>query len=237
MFADALDTAEVQAQIDGLRSADQRIRDDYPPVRMLAGIREKYDARRRARRMVLIPAAATGGVVLLALALWVVVPVNRDLREDTPSVAASLPYEGIKGGMPGLSVFRNGEDGQEEMADGAMASKGDVLQLAFSTGGAQSLLVCSVDGRGTVTRHYPQEKENTLVTPGQRVLLPFAFELDDAPGYEKFFLVWSTEPAQMDVAAVCDLLARGTRQDGATRLPDGLLLREFTVRKPSAEEQ
>ena len=158
-------------------------------------------------------------------------------RAGDASDICSFSYEGIKGGMPHLSVFRNGGDREEELTDGDVARKGDVLQLAFSTGGAQSLLICSVDGRGAVTRHYPLGEENTLVSRGQRVLLPVAFELDDAPGYEKFFLVWSTEPAQMDVATVCDLLARRTRQGDATRLPDGLLLREFTVRKPAAEEK
>jgi hypothetical protein len=66
-------------------------------------------------------------------------------------------------------------------------------------------VILSVDGRGKVTWHTPSGyagqplSSPTLDMKGQ-VVLPAAYELDDAPGFERFFFVYSSSP--FDVAAV-----------------------------------
>jgi len=87
-----------------------------------------------------------------------------------------------------------------------------------------------VDGRGTITWHLPpgyaggSRTAPALDRQGQ-VILPAAYELDDAPGFEKFFFVSASAP--FDVAEVVRaaqaLASRGGPADaGQLSLPPGL---------------
>jgi hypothetical protein len=50
-----------------------------------------------------------------------------------------------------------------------------------------------------VTRHFPvEEGGSTLLALNKRILLPSALELDDAPGFERFFLVTSAAPIDVE---------------------------------------
>ena len=62
-------------------------------------------------------------------------------------------------------------------------------------------MILSIDGRGHVTRHFPADDGGpTALSRNKRIFLPNALELDDAPGFERFFLITSPEP--IDVKAV-----------------------------------
>jgi hypothetical protein len=78
-------------------------------------------------------------------------------------------------------------------------SAGDTIQAAYRTSG-KHMLILSVDGNGQVTLHYPESKPcATRVEPAQRFIpLHSAFELDNAPSFEHFFLVVSDEPLSIE---------------------------------------
>ena len=93
----------------------------------------------------------------------------------------------------------------ERLSDGARAARGDLLQLAYAAGrdGRYGVLL-SIDGAGRVTQHLPETGAGaaaTLRSPNE-IHLPTAYELDDAPGFERFVLVSSTQP--FPVAAALD---------------------------------
>ena len=125
----------------------------------------------------------------------------------------------LKGAVPHLLVFRKTATGAEELAPGAAAKKGDVLQLSYVAGEAKYGVIFSVDGRGTITWHVPPAYAGgTLgapaLDPKGPALLPKAYELDDAPGFERFFLVYSTRPFQVaDVERLARALAAGGSGD------------------------
>jgi hypothetical protein len=49
-----------------------------------------------------------------------------------------------------------------------------------------------VDGNGVVTRHWPIDGDAAVsLISGGEFLLPYSYELDDAPDFEAFALVWS----------------------------------------------
>jgi hypothetical protein len=51
-----------------------------------------------------------------------------------------------------------------------------------------------------VTVHFPSGAATAGgLEPKGETLLPFAYELDDAPGFERFFLVTSREPFPVEV--------------------------------------
>jgi hypothetical protein len=120
--------------------------------------------------------------------------------------AGDSPTERDKGKgkpVPQLLVYRQigARNSQgtpsEQLGDGARASRGDLVQLAYMTvrDGAYGVLL-SIDGAGRVTQHLPDEgaaSAASLVTVGE-VPLPSAYELDDAPGFERFVLVTAAEP-------------------------------------------
>lgn len=90
-----------------------------------------------------------------------------------------------------------------------------MLQLSYTAGDAKYGVIFSVDGRGSITWHLPagyrggSRAAPALDAQGQ-VVLPSAYELDDAPGFERFFLVYSSVPFDVsDVErAARTLLAR-----------------------------
>lgn len=104
----------------------------------------------------------------------------------------------IKGLQPGLRIFRQGEGGPERLDQGASARAGDVLQIGWRAGRGQHVAVLSLDGRGVITRHWPATGEVT--TPAQQAeeIAPDGYQLDDAPDFERFFLITSAEPIQLD---------------------------------------
>jgi hypothetical protein len=52
-------------------------------------------------------------------------------------------------------------------------------------------VVLSIDGRGAVTWHLPPEYPGPAARLGSGVetTLPWSFELDDAPGFERFVMI------------------------------------------------
>jgi len=95
-----------------------------------------------------------------------------------------------KGGLPPeLRVYRQAPDGTAELLEaGDLALGGDVLQVEVVRGDAPYGWVLSVDGLGQVTIHNDGE-----LAPGTEAL-PRAYALDDAPGFEHFFVVPCDEP-------------------------------------------
>jgi hypothetical protein len=86
-----------------------------------------------------------------------------------------------------------------------------------------------------VTRHLPERGETAArLEGGAVVLLAHAYELDDAPAWERFFFV--TAEAPFDVAGVESALRRAAAARGRTApeslpLPGGLELSTFLLTK------
>ena len=71
----------------------------------------------------------------------------------------------------------------------------DILQVSYLSGSDTYGAIFSVDGNGVVTQHFPDlgNAAAKLVT-GREVSLDFAYKLDDAPGFERFFFVSGSKP-------------------------------------------
>jgi hypothetical protein len=98
-------------------------------------------------------------------------------------------------------------------------------------------VIVSIDGRGVVTRHLPLTgAAAAALEPGATTLLDRAYELDDAPRWERFFLV--TGETAFDVQVVLDA-ARGAAAGAGADPPPALPLQAplqqstFLLRKTS----
>ncbi len=121
--------------------------------------------------------------------------------------------------------------GEELLTDGSTAVPGDLIQIKYLAAGAAYGVIFSIDGRGTVTLHYPQdERGDTALQPGPAVPLQRSYELDDAPGFERFLLVTSQAPIPVaEVLSIARML--GPDPVRPLALPDGLTQRSVLLRK------
>ena len=95
-------------------------------------------------------------------------------------------------------------------------------------------VVASVDGRGAVTRHAPEDGARAVRLPAQgAVPLAHSYRLDDAPAFERFFLVTGGSPFEVEpvLDALRRLAAEGGARTGAPALPPGLAWSDFVLEK------
>ncbi|MBN8472589.1 ActD-like protein [Corallococcus exiguus] len=151
----------------------------------------------------------------------------------TPGVLEPTRSKGLQ---PRLDVHRQAGTRTEHLTDGAPAQAGDVVQLSYTAAGHAHGVILSVDGRGAVTQHQPALSDTSapLERSGTH-LLPRAYELDDAPGFERFFLVTSDSPFELEgvMAAARVLAASPEARTAPLTLPTGLGQTSFLLEKSS----
>jgi hypothetical protein len=220
----------LRGRLAAIRKSDEEIRGSYPAERVVPVIRERMlregiDHGRRAWKLPRLAwAVPVAAVALVLLSLPLVLRPSDDTR--------------LKGVAPHLLVFRKTQAGAEELRPGAVARRGDVLQLSYAAGDAKYGVIFSMDGRGTITWHVPAgyaggPRSAPPLDPKGPVVLPSAYELDDAPGFERFFLVYAARPFDVsEVERVARALAPRTPGDlGVLTLPRGLGQFSLLVKK------
>ena len=195
----------VRARLAELDRSDRETLAAHPPSLVAAAIRARVGQPSEAHpRWPLRPAlafAASGVAAVLALSVLLPSwrrPATTDGRADQTR---------IKGLRPGLMLYRQGQSRPEPLVDGALVRAHDVVQVLYVAAGRRYGVVVSVDGRGTVTVHLPAgEPRAAELTADRPTPLATAYELDDAPAFERFFLVTSAAP--FEVATVTDAIRR-----------------------------
>ena len=213
-----------------LQASNDAILDQYPPRVMAAEIaaregRQKEKFQRRSRFWLAVPtAAALSTAVVLA---YLVTPKSvAPPGEEKPEVIL------LKGDSdPTLFVFRKSGDKEERLKEGALAAPGDLIQLRYAARGASHGIIFSVDGRGTVTLHFPSnEGGSTRMDERATHALGFSYELDDAPGFERFFFVTGDKP--LKVQQILDKARKlGADARGKLSLEKGIYQTDFLLKK------
>ena len=118
--------------------------------------------------------------------------------------------------------------GSEQLDEGAVAHQGDVIRIGYRVSDTAFGVIASVDGRGVVTLHHPAATPRaTRLRGGEVVLLDQAYELDDAPKWERFYIVTGT--TEFEVAPIVDAIARlAASSNGAAPLPLSSTLNQAT---------
>lgn len=143
----------------------------------------------------------------------------------------------IKGEPASLILYRKSDAGSESLSDGTRARQGDLIRVAYRSVNLCFGVIVSIDGRGTVTRHLPGQGEGAAtIQPGDAVPLDTAYELDDAPKWERFYLV--TGERAFEVKVVMDAARRaaavaGNEPPETLPLPPELRQTSFLLRKVS----
>jgi hypothetical protein len=189
---------ESRARFRALKRSNREILDQYPPDFMGRQIQSRLDRQdeQSSKKGFFTPwpMAAFMGAAAATLLLLAFLP---------PELITSRPVENvsteqIKGHGPNLKLYRKTPDGSEALKDGARAHPGDVIRIGYQAAGHPYGVIVSVDGRGAATLHLPDggNRSARLQNQGQ-VLLDFALELDNAPGWERYYFVTSDAPFEV----------------------------------------
>ena len=219
----------LRARLEALARSDDEIRRLLPAAGLAGQVRARLGAGRPAAplsprgRLWARPAAVAAAAMAFALlGPRVHAPVTPDEETDR-----------VKGLKPSLAVFRKTADRSEALADGDLARAGDLIRLGYRAAGRRFGAIVSLDGRGHVTLHLPRQGgRSAALQPGEVVLLDHAFELDDAPRWERFFFVTSETP--FDLGAVVDGARHapvGAAPPAALPLPAPLEQSAFSLEK------
>jgi hypothetical protein len=185
----------LQGRLQALERSDAEIVRRLPAPLMDERIRSRARAAGISRTGTAPGPRARGWLVPALAATAVVLAVGGGV------VRPPAPADGIrlKGGEAELVVYRKTAAGSERLGPGAFAVSGDLIRIGYRAAGRAYGAIVSTDGAGNVTQHLPRAGERAAsLVAGGTVLLDFSYELDDAPRWERFYLVTGDEPFELE---------------------------------------
>jgi hypothetical protein len=212
-------------QLEELRASDGEIRARLPPFSQIEERARRAGGTERSggwRWSLIIPVFAAAAVAVVSL---------RPANIDTPA-GAEAESTRIKG-SDRLTIYRQTGRGAEPLRDGADARAREILQIGYAASANRYGVIVSVDGRGTVTLHHPDSPAGSTQL-GASGALPSGYQLDDAPGFERFILVTSSVPVPIErvlQAARALASAPGHGREGPLDLPSEFAQSSLVVRK------
>lgn len=241
----------LQERLAELSRSDKEIMDRYTPgdeaveIRAVIDrgkIKEKSDRTLQPEfgyknilsgRLPRVVPVAAAGLLVLILGGFLAVTILRFVSEP------GLRIKGVTqgGGEPRIQIHRKTAFADVAVNDGATVRAGDLLHISYSPGNARYGVILSLDGKGTVTLHFPDEENGpTKLRPGRNIPLSSVYELDASPEFERFIFVTSSKP--IDVGTLLKraaILGRDLSQARTKRLdlPDELRQFSFLLHKGS----
>lgn len=244
---------KVDAALRALAQSDGTLAARFPADTMTAAITARVAAERRGRGLPRWLLAGGPAVAALAALLWIAqapagLPVGLPIGQaghgghggDTPGVAPRAEDTAetvrLKGDGPRVRAYRRRDNPKapdnpfiEALQEGATVRPGDVLQLGYSSPTPHGALL-SLDGRGAVTLLFPARATQPARLPKASGLLDFAYELDDSPDFERFYLITADGPFELQpVMAALRAAVDASRRAGGRLIDTKLQLDKHAV--------
>lgn len=212
---------ELQERMQTLDLSDEDIKKQYPSGRLAERIKRRLEEK---VPLVALPATprrfygrlslAAAVLALLGIGWHFIRPLWIESPEGTGTSIDSV--DRLKGDR--LVLFRKTREGSEVLSDGDRAKPGDQIRIGYRAAGPIFGVIFSIDRHGITTLHLPsQGEQSVLLDQKDLVLLDQAFELDDAPGWEQFYLVSSGRV--FDIAPILASARRAAENTGGKRPP------------------
>jgi hypothetical protein len=218
---------DLRLRLADLERSNREVLAKYPPAWMDRRIALRLDQARRA------PPRASR-----SLARYWPVPAAAMVLLVAAFSAVLLPRRGehLKGLEPGLALFRKTATGTEKLENGSPAAPGDLVQIVYQAAGMKHGAILSVDGRGTVSLHLPPAGDRSAPLPAGSDTVGYAYLLDDAPRFERFYLI--TADTAFALSGVRAQMARlaGAAGRQELELPAGFRQCVFTLNKEPNHE-
>jgi hypothetical protein len=178
-----LENEEFRLQIEHLKNSNEELLAKYPYKRKFTVI---PNVPIRLVAMFLI--CATAFIALLS---------SENIEEVTR----------VKGLKTSLEIWRKTAELTEELKDNSEAKAGDLLQIRYSALEPYGALL-SLDGNGVLTIHLAGKNGKAAhLEAGKIISLENAYELDNAPKFETFYLI--TANKEFELAPVVEKLLQG----------------------------
>ncbi len=210
----SLSEEEHEEQNEKIQKSNDEILQNYPAHEVSSQLFSKLSEPQKLGSSFWKMSIAGAVMGMLCLMVW----VSTDINIERPS-KETIYFKGDR--APVLKIYKQQEEGGLRLKNNAMAKAGDILQLSYVAKGFQYGMIFSVDGNKEVTLHYPAKvsaKPVLQVSGEQR--LSFAYQLDDAPVYERFFFITSKEVFK--VAEVLEVVQEAVKEinfEQVERLP------------------
>ena len=135
--------------------------------------------------------------IFAALTIALIVVVENDTHKPITGANIQVAQADLKleetrtkGLENTIEVWQKSGDTTYKLLDSAKVKQGDLLQIRSQVGKRCFAAILSLDGRGNWTTHLPESGSVAVaLEPGLSGFLPFAYQLDDAPLYEVFWLI------------------------------------------------
>jgi hypothetical protein len=217
---------ELQARLQTLELSDEDIRKRYPAGWLAERVRQQLEKKVPPVAPSAVPrrfygrwSLAAAALVLLGIGwhfirlMWIETPEGIETSVES--------VDRLKGDR--LVLFRKTREGSEVLSDSDRVRPGDQIRIGYRAAGPVFGVIFSVDGHGTTTLHLPSQGEQAaLLDQKDMVLLDQAFELDDTPGWEQFYLV--SADRVFDITPLLASVRRAAKNTGGRRLPAQLPL-------------
>lgn len=219
---------DADARVAAILASDQEILTTHPPATIAAAIQRRISPPPRRKLWLAAPALACAALALLVFRSG----PDQPLPESTPEPIPTSDGIRIKGLEPRLVIHRQAGDAAVELSEPATARPRDVLQVSYIAAGAAHGVILSLDGNGLVTLHHPAgTADSTALRQDGAIRLPQAYELDDAPRFERFIFITADAPLAVDTILAA---ARAITVDPAhtpLTIPPGARQTSFLVEK------
>lgn len=141
-------------------------------------------------------AAAGLAVAAAALLVWTLGPGSEPAPPSSETrVAVATPPAGERmKGDAAIVLERKLGTRAESLLAKSEVSPGDMLQVSYRSGGWSHGVLVSLDGSGAVTLHFPDAPDESTALQAEGMAVLHAFELDDAPGFERFLFFTANSP-------------------------------------------
>ncbi len=193
------------ARVAEMRLQGKRFVAENPFVALEAKMAAAEQSANDERNVVSVMWLKVAAALVIALGVFSMVLLNRnvetfDSKDASMQVAMADVDDGtrIKGMQASLEVWKKTGDSAVQMVNLGDAHEGDEIQLRYRVPQKCFGMLFSMDGNGTITMHMGEGNKAIELEPGKMTTLPFAYKLDNAPKFEKFFLLTSQNSFEID---------------------------------------
>jgi hypothetical protein len=155
-----------------------------------------------------------------------------------PSLTTA-PASRIKGDVA-ISIFVKTENDRIEKRAGSEYHPGEQIQIAYSSGQFDHLILLGIEGNGTITDYYPQSGDTSiLIEKGQNLPLPNSILLDEYLGLEAYVAVFSPRPLSLSqtVKAIRDAYAENPDLSATQpALPADAVVKKIVITKTEKQQ-
>jgi len=184
---------QLQQRVSDIKSSNQAFASQINADVMLAQIQRKQEVQTdSAKSANWRPVLTLVATVVIAVSILVLPVQKNDQLEYNPDGIDGVRLKGLE---PELKLYRKMIEGAERLSANSIVHEGDVIQLGYVAADARYGMIFSIDGNAGITLHFPENAQSSsLLTTSGEAPLSHAYQLDDAPYFERFYFVTSSQP-------------------------------------------